>query len=109
MIEAKGQNGTVRFDGRMVTLVRSGFVARRLVGKGDKAIPLRLVSAVQFREATALRRGYIELTIAGAVERSGRNAGDQMSNENAVVFLGSQGHAFAAVRDAILTAMAELA
>ena len=50
LIEAKGHNGQVAFDGDFVTINRKGFFARTSVGKGDKRIPVASIAAVQWKE-----------------------------------------------------------
>jgi hypothetical protein len=49
MLPVRGRNGTVTFDGATVVIARSGFVARATIGKGEKRIPLRHITAVQFK------------------------------------------------------------
>lgn len=48
-MEAKGQNGTVVFDGTFITIRRTGFVAKTSTGGGEKRIPLSSIGAVQYR------------------------------------------------------------
>jgi hypothetical protein len=68
VIEVKGHTGTIRFDGRMITIVRKGVLARTTVGKGEKQIPLAHVTAVQFKPAGLMVNGYIAFTVGGGVE-----------------------------------------
>lgn len=88
LIEVKGANGTVRFDGRAVTIIRSGFVARSTVGAGEKRIPLRSITAVQWKAPTFLGRGFIQFTIPGGTEqrsKPGRQTRGAVSDENSVL------------------------
>jgi len=110
-IEARGQTGRIVFDDDMISIHRDSFVARGTVGRGVKAIPLASVSAVQFKPATRLFRGYIEFTVPGGVEvrsRAGSANAAAARNENAVVFLSRQNEAFEALYAAIMARLAEL-
>lgn len=108
-IEARGQNGTVTFDGRIVKIERKGFIAGGTVGRGTKSIPLGQISSVQWKPATTLYRGYIEFSIAGGVERRSRVGGDvirqAMRDENSVVFLSRVTRDFEALHDAVMSAI----
>lgn len=109
VISAKGHNGTVHFDGRFVTIERSGFLARASVGKGEKRIPVRSIQAVQWKPPGALVNGYIEFTVGGGNEnrsRFGAATTDAAKNENAVLVTRQQMNAFLALRDAVEDAMA---
>ena len=104
MITAEGHSGTVIFDGRTITIRRTGFLARMTVGKGEKQIPLTSVQAVQWKPAGALMNGFIEFSIAGGVERRsefGRQTRDAGRNENAVIFTKQQMSTFQHLRDEI--------
>ena len=82
VLEAKGKTGTVVFDGKMVELTRR-------IGKGSKRIPVRSITAVQWKPASTLVRGFIQFTIAGGNElrsRPGNSAVDAANDENSVVF-----------------------
>jgi len=109
-VTAKGYNGQASFDGRFVTITRKGFVARGTVGKGEKRIPLKSLTAVQWKPATHLVRGYIQFSIAGGIERRsrfGRATKDATNDENSVVFSPRHQEAFQALRDAVEEAIAE--
>lgn len=108
-IEAKGQSGTVVFDGSLITLRRDGFLARAVVGKGTKMIPVSQVVAVQLKPAGALVNGYIQFTIPGGNEirsQTGRATFDAGKDENSVVFTRKQSPAFQALHDAVMAAIA---
>lgn len=109
MISAKGQNGTVHFDGRFVTIERSGFFARTINGKGEKRIPVGSITAVQWKPAGAMVNGYIEFTIEGSSEsrsRAGSSTFDAGKSENAVVVTKKQSPAFETLRKAVEAALA---
>jgi hypothetical protein len=103
-IEAKGRLGTtVTFDGTTVTISRSGFMAATTAGTGEKRIPLGMISAIQFKSATALVHGYMQFSFSGEVQRSRRqqSLNDRATDENTVQFTKAQLPAFEAIRDAI--------
>ena len=108
MISAKGHNGTVYFDGRFVTIKRSGFLARASVGKGEKRIPITSIQAIQWKPPGLIMNGFLEFTVAGGVEkrsRFGAATHDAGTNENAVVVTFQQRSEFIALRSAIEDAM----
>lgn len=107
---AKGRTGSVSFDGSMVTISRKGLAGRVAVGKGDKRIPVRSITAVQWKPAGRLVNGFIQFTLPGGNEvRSG--LGSQTStavgDENSVVFTRRQMPAFEEIREAVEQAMAD--
>jgi hypothetical protein len=109
VIELKGVNGQLRFDGATVTISRKGLMARGTVGGGDKSIPVAGISAVQLKPAKMGTRGFIAFTIAGGVERTSRVGSqtvDAARDENAVLFKKGQQGEFEAFRDAVQAAIA---
>lgn len=109
-MEARGHNGQIHFDGQFVTITRQGFIARTRIGKGEKRIPIAAIAAVQWKPATWAVRGFIQFTMAGGAEvksRYGHQTADAASDENSVVFSRGQMAAFAEVRAAIETALAQ--
>ncbi|MFZ0668503.1 MAG: DUF4429 domain-containing protein, partial [Acidimicrobiales bacterium] len=106
---AKGVNGTLSFDGRMVTISRKGAMARTTVGTGEKRIPVHSITAVRWKAPSHLVRGFIAFTIAGGIENQkgfGRQTVDAARDVNAVVIKLSQAQAFEALRDEIEAALA---
>lgn len=109
MYRAVGQTGTITFDGQFVTISREGIRAKAMFGKGDKRIPLRSITAVQFKPAGALTQGFIQLTISGGSDKTAMRGGrtqQAFTDENSVVFLKKSQADFEAVRDAIDEAIA---
>lgn len=103
-MEVKGVNGTVMLDGGFVAIQRKGFLARAGVGKGEKRIPLRQITAVQFKPAGAMVNGFIQFSLGGGVERRsafGRQSIDASSDENSVLFTKKQQPGFEELRTAI--------
>lgn len=110
MNQIQGVNGAVSFDGRMVTISRAGFMARATVGKGEKRIPVRSITAVQLKPASKMIRGYIQFTVPGGMEqrsRVGSQTRDAARDENSVVFTSKQQAGFEQLRDEIEAAMFE--
>jgi hypothetical protein len=108
MVRAKGVNGTITFDGSTVTIDRKGLLGRATIGKGTKSIPLRSITAVQWKPA-GLTAGALQLTLSGGTEvrsRFGRQAHDAIKDENSVAFHRHRQHDFERVRDAIQAAIA---
>jgi len=111
ILRAKGQNGQVEFDGRNVTIKRGGFYGTMTVGRGIKVIPIQSITGVRYRKASlgGTVRGIIEFTVPGGMEqrtRAGRQAVDEMHNDNAVVILRPKHNPeFEAIRDAVLAAI----
>jgi Domain of unknown function (DUF4429)/Protein of unknown function (DUF2510) len=108
MMRAKGVNGTISFDGTTVTIDRKGFFGRTTIGKGTKSIPVRSITAVQWKPA-GLTAGAIQLTLSGGTEvrsRFGRQARDAMNDENSVAFHRHRQSDFERVRDAVQEAIA---
>jgi hypothetical protein len=103
MMIVKGHNGTVLFDGLMVTISRRGAIARMSIGKGDKQIALPSITAVQWMPA-GLTFGYIQFTIGGGNEvrsRFGHQSADAAHDENTVMFWQRQEPYFEELRDAV--------
>lgn len=112
VIEARGYNGQVEFDGRTVTIKREGFLARASQGRSEKSLALRQISAVQFKPAGVLSNGFIQFTIPGEISESvhkGGRAIDAAGDENAVLFTRKQSSAFASLRDLIRQTLNTLA
>jgi hypothetical protein len=109
-LEAVGVNGQIQFDGTTITILRRGFVARTTIGKGEKAIPVRSVTAVQWKPAGMGVRGFIQLTVPGGNERRsqlGRQTTDAARDENSVLFSKTQQPSFEVVRQAVQQAITQ--
>lgn len=68
-LTARGRTGRIEFDGQFVKIIRTKFVSRITVGKGQKTIPISSITAVQFKPAGWIMTGYIQFTLGGR-ERS---------------------------------------
>jgi len=96
-----GHTGQVAFDGSFVAITRKGFLARASVGKGEKRIPIRSISAVQWKPAGVMVNGFIQFTVPGGNERRsgfGHQTTDAAHDENSVVFTKNQMPAFEHLR-----------
>jgi len=106
---ARGVTGSITYDGRFVTITRSGFLARTTSGKGERRIPLTSIQAVQWKPPGAFVNGFISFTVAGAIEKNrgfGKATIDAAKDENAVVVTQKQAPEMLAIRDAIEEAIA---
>ncbi|MFJ1708542.1 DUF4429 domain-containing protein [Kitasatospora sp. NPDC088346] len=111
MIEAKGHNGHVAFDGEYVTITRKGFLARTSVGKGEKRIPIAQITAVQWKPPGLLVNGFIQFTVPGGNERRsafGAQTSSAIKDENSVLVMKNQAPAFEKLRAAVEEAIAAL-
>ncbi|MEU6280909.1 DUF4429 domain-containing protein [Streptomyces sp. NPDC047028] len=110
MIEAKGYNGQVSFDGEYVTINRKGFLARASVGKGVKRIHVSQITAVQWKPPGVFVNGFIQFTVPGGVERRSAFGGQTPSaikDENTVIVTKKQVPAFEELRAAVDGAIAQ--
>ncbi|GLY99325.1 SHOCT domain-containing protein [Actinoplanes sp. NBRC 103695] len=93
-MEARGQNGTITFDGAVVTVTRHGFTPLAAVRAG-KRIPVGDIAEVELRPAGALVSGFLAIRPVGG---GGRARGA----EDAIVFNRRQEPQFAALRQAVV-------
>jgi hypothetical protein len=108
MVEARGADGTlVRFDGQIVSIDRQGR-SRFIIGKGEKRIPVRAITAIQLKPAGLVVQGFIQFTLGGAIERRSRwgsQTNSAATDENSVVFWRNRQADFEALRAAVEAAM----
>lgn len=98
---ADGSNGSVEFADDSIIIRRKGLANKLTQGfQGDKHIPLRSVTAVQFRPAGSMMAGLIQFSILGGREFRGGML-EATKDENAVMFTRDQEPAFAALRQAV--------
>jgi hypothetical protein len=91
---AEGSNGGVTLHDDQLIIRRKGVANILTQGfQGEKSIPLRNITAVQFRSAGAMMAGYIQFTIMGGREFRG-GMGEATRDENAVLFERKQEPAF---------------
>lgn len=105
MIEAKGHNGQVRFDGNNVTISRKGVLGFLTQGlKGDKVIRITSITSVQFKKVGMITSGYIQFSLMGGSEAKG-GVFDATQDENTVMFVKKQEKDFERIRDAVQAAL----
>jgi len=103
MSTAKGNTGTISFNGQVVSITREGALARMSFGNGEKRIPVHSITAVQLKPASVWSNGFIQLSLVGGIERGRLNA---TNDENSIVFWPKQQADFERVRDEIEAAIA---
>ena len=109
MIEVKGHNGQIVFDGQYVTITRRGILARTTVGKGEKSIHISQISSVQWKPAGPFVNGFIQFSAAGGNERRSRfgsQTASAVNDENSVIFTTRQRAAFEELRKHVEAAIA---
>lgn len=84
--EIEGSNGQIRLTCNRVIISRRGTTAFITQGlKGDKEIPISRITALQFKHADALTKGYLQFSIQGGVESKG-GVFAAVADENTVMF-----------------------
>lgn len=107
-IRAKGRNGVASFDGRTVTLTRTALRGGPSIGRGEKRIPIRSITGVQFKKASVIGNGFIQFTVPGGIEQRSSRRGQAhgaFRDENSVVFDVLHQAEFAALRDRVEAAL----
>ncbi|MFE4991442.1 DUF4429 domain-containing protein [Streptomyces mirabilis] len=110
MIEVQGKGGQIQFDGQYVTITRKGFMARSIVGKGEKRLHISQIASVQWKPAGAIVEGFIQFGLPGGVERRSQFGSQTQSargDENSVLFTKKQMPAFEELRKALDAAIAQ--
>ncbi len=104
VISVHGVNGQVAFDGQSVKILRKGFMAKATQGlKGDKTIPIRMISSIQFKRAGILANGYIQFATGAGESRAGLY--DAVKDENSVMFMMGSNDAFEELKNLIESAI----
>ncbi|WP_292731597.1 DUF4429 domain-containing protein [Nostoc sp. JL31] len=84
--EIEGSNGQIRLTHNRIIISRKGTTAFITQGlKGDKEIPISRITAMQFKRADALTKGYLQFSIQGGIESKG-GVFAAVSDENTVMF-----------------------
>lgn len=103
-MEAIGKNGSISFDGKIITIVKSGGGLGTFLNQGvqgDRYIVAKHLTAVEFRETGKGGNGFIAFDFPGKNPPRG-GVFDALADENAVVFTQDQREKFVAMRDEIL-------
>lgn len=95
-MKATGYNGAMELRGESVVLTRKLFFGR---SKGEKAIALRSITAVQFKKA-GMTAGYLQIAFSGSKESKG-GLFDAANDENTIMFYRKTQHEFEALRNEI--------
>ena len=104
VVTLHGVNGQVVFDGQSVKILRKGFMAKATQGlKGDKTLPIRMISSIQFKRAGILANGYIQFATGAGESRAGLY--DAVKDENSVMFMMGSNDAFEELKNLIESAM----
>ncbi|CAN5321466.1 DUF4429 domain-containing protein [soil metagenome] len=92
-MRVEGSNGTVVLDADKLRISHKGFANLLTQGShGEKSIPLRNITAVQFK-AAGWTAGYIQFTLIGGIDRPG-GVMEATKDENAVLFVKEQQKSF---------------
>ncbi|MFN6517406.1 MAG: DUF4429 domain-containing protein [Nostoc sp. CreGUA01] len=84
--EIEGSNGQIRLTHNRIIISRRGTTAFITQGlKGDKEIPIRRITAIQFKPADRLTKGYVQFSIEGNIELI-RGVFADIIDENTVIF-----------------------
>jgi hypothetical protein len=95
----------VSLDDHFIVIRSLSQQARVSRGRGEKRIPINAIQAVQWHPPGKRLLGFIELTVAGGVERQskfGSRTLDAARNENAITFSKADEPAFTWLRDTLL-------
>ena len=96
-----GVNGQLEFDGTPVKILRRGLMAKATQGftKGDKSIPIKMISSIQFKKGGVIANGYIQFATGAGESRGGIH--DAVKDENSVVFWMGSNEEFEEFRDIV--------
>lgn len=101
----KGVNGQITLTKTRVIISRKGALGIMTQGmKGDKEIPIKNITAVQFKKTGGVTNGYLQLSLLGSSESKG-GIFDATKDENTVMFSSKQQPNFEEVKryiDAII-------
>lgn len=102
LIATEGANGQICLTEKGVIIGREGGIGNKLVvgfTKGEKFLPYRNITGVQFKEP-GMTVGYIQFTVPGGIESRG-GAFDAVSDENTVTFIKNELEIFRKIRDIV--------
>ncbi|MGV0921851.1 NINE protein [Empedobacter falsenii] len=86
----KGVGGQITLTSKRVIIKRQGLLAKSGHGyKGNKEIPMKNITAIQFKSPGSLTNGYIQFSILGGLESKG-GIFDATTDENSVMFTKAQ-------------------
>ncbi|MEK2611442.1 DUF4429 domain-containing protein [Pseudomonas shirazensis] len=109
ILKANGHNGQLELTNSALRIKRKGALAFLTQGfKGDKEIPIKQITSIQFKKASIIVNGYIQFTFNGSQEAKG-GVLQGASDENTVMFRSGQQKEFNAIRDELQKRMNEQA
>jgi len=98
-VSVVGKAGQITLKPKRVIIKRKGFMA--VAGahgiKGDKEIPIKNITAIQFKPAGGLANGFIQFSILGGLEARG-GIFDATKDENTVFFTKAQEKGFKEIK-----------
>ena len=108
LLEVKGHTGQLIVTDRKIIIKRKGLggVIARGALAGDKEIPVRSITAIEFKEAGWLANGRIQFSIQGEVGHKG-GAVSAVSDENTLIFTKGQQDGFVQAKKLIEELMAK--
>ena len=100
-MRVEGVNGQLEFDGTTVQIIRRGLMAKASHGftKGEKSIPIKMISSIQFKKGGVIANGYIQFATGAGESRGGIH--DALKDENSVVFWIGSNEEFEEFRDIV--------
>jgi Domain of unknown function (DUF4429)/Short C-terminal domain len=105
-MEAKGINGQMELAADVVRIKRKGMMSLLTQGaRGEKEILISKITSIQFKPASMITNGFIQLAFSGGKESKGGLL-DATKDENTVMFNRGQQAAFEALRDELNRRMA---
>ena len=97
-VSVNGIGAKIVLTPKRVIIQRQGLLSKSIHGyKGDKEIPLKNITAIQFKQPGSVANGYIQFSILGSYEAKG-GAFDAAGDENSVMFNAKQAHSFKEVK-----------
>jgi hypothetical protein len=94
----EGYGADISIDGNVLTITKKGLAAKSIGNAGTRRIPLEAISDVNFRDATRLVNGALQLVVGS--EPSAKAAA---SDPNTVLFRHKSKDQFASLRDYLLS------
>ena len=101
-MEIKGHGGILIVNKNNIIIKRKGINAFLLHGmKGDKEIPMKSITSIQFKRNGRITSGYIQFSIKGSSESKG-GIMSATNDENTIVFSKKEENEFEKAKDYIM-------